>query len=138
MKRETAIFRGSFNRPNLHYSVRPKPSTKKDAMSLITNIVKQEFKNDSGIIYAATIKECKDLWQHLKEQGISCLPYHGDIDMEIREKTQKKWLADKCQVVISTVAFGLGINKPDVSFVIHFTISQSIQNYYQESGRAGP
>eukprot|EP01084_Bolivina_argentea_P138908 244444_1 len=135
--KDVMVFRGSFNRPNLHYEVRPKPNTKKDAYSELLTIVQDEFKDESGIIYVLSRKECVDIFKYLQEKGVAALPYHGDMHHDLREKTQTKWLDDKCQVVVATLAFGLGINKPDVSFVIHFTISQSIQNYYQESGRAG-
>ena len=94
------LFRGSFNRPNLEYSVRPKPNSKKEAMAELATMIKTEFEGLSGIVYALKIKECVQIFEHLKECGISCLPYHGDIGVEEREKTQKKWLDDKCQVVV--------------------------------------
>ena len=131
------IFRQKTNRNNLVYEVCPKPDTKVSAMNLLTNIVKKRFNGDSGLIYTANIKQCNDVFTHLRKNGISCLPYHSDINIDIRKKTQSKWSKDKCQVIICTEAFGLGINKVDVYFVIHFTTPPFIENYYQESGRAG-
>ena len=134
MKDPPKIFRGSINRVNLCYRVIEKPGTKQRTHELLLEMLENEFDGETGIIYATTIKECNDTFEYLSLNEVSCLPYHGHIAADIREKTQKKWLEDKCQVIVSTVAFGLGIDKPDVSFVIHQSSSQSIQNYYQESG----
>lgn len=131
------VFRQKINRKNLVYEVHPKPETKESAINLVANLVNERFKEQSGLIYTSNVQQCEDVWMRLKDKKVSCLPYHGEKDIDIRKKTQRKWSNDKCQVLVCTEAFGLGINKADVAFVIHFTTSPFIQNYYQESGRAG-
>lgn len=131
------VFREAINRENLVYEVHPKPEGKEASINLVANLVNERFKGSSGLVYTANIQQCEDVWMRLKGKKVSCLPYHSNMPIDIRKGTHRMWSNDKCQVIVCTEAFGLGINKPDVSFVIHYTTSPFIQNYYQESGRAG-
>uniref|UniRef100_A0A3Q2QPM7 ATP-dependent DNA helicase n=1 Tax=Fundulus heteroclitus TaxID=8078 RepID=A0A3Q2QPM7_FUNHE len=126
----------SFNRTNLYYEVRMKDSD--DAlMNDIASLIKGKYKDQSGIVYVFSQKEAETVSSELKKRDISAYPYHSNMDPEDKSQVHRKWTSNKIQVVVATVAFGMGIDKPDVRFVIHHTISKSIENYYQESGRAG-
>ena len=129
-------FISSFNRPNLYYEVRPKPS---DPMLLHKEIIRfiKENPGKSGIIYCLTRKKVEDLAELLAINGIKALPYHAGLDNKVRAENQDKFLMEEVDVIVATIAFGMGIDKPDVRFVIHYDIPKSIEGYYQETGRAG-
>ncbi|XP_060080844.1 ATP-dependent DNA helicase Q1-like isoform X2 [Ylistrum balloti] len=131
------VFKASFNRPNLYYEIRPKPSGSKDALDEIQKLIKKKFDGMSGIIYCFSRKESEDVAIGLRERGIKTGSYHSDMSATQRSSVHKMWLSNKIQVVVATVAFGMGIDKPDVRFVIHHSLSKSMENLYQESGRAG-
>ena len=129
-------FISSFNRPNLYYEVRPKPA---EPMQLHKEIIRfiKENPNKSGIIYCLTRKKVEDLAELLVINGIKALPYHAGLDNKVRAENQDKFLTEEIDVIVATIAFGMGIDKPDVRFVIHYDIPKSIEGYYQETGRAG-
>lgn len=133
--RDPAIFISSFNRPNLSYEVQPK--IKKD--QAVKNIVKFISQNmgKSGIIYTLNRKTTEELAEMLMANGIKAVAYHAGLDSKLRAKRQDQFLSEEVQVIVATIAFGMGIDKPDVRFVIHYNIPKSIENYYQETGRAG-
>ena len=130
---EANVFKSSFNRPNLYYEVRPKT---KNVDADIIRFVKQNSKK-SGIIYCLSRKKVEDLAQTLQVNGISAVPYHAGLDAKTRAKHQDMFLMEEVDVVVATIAFGMGLDKPDVRFVIHHDIPKSIESYYQETGRAG-
>ncbi|EKF55303.1 ATP-dependent DNA helicase recq [Galbibacter marinus] len=127
------VFKASFNRPNLYYEVRPK--TKNVDVDII-RFVKQNT-GKSGIIYCLSRKKVEELAQTLEVNGIKAVPYHAGLDAKTRAKHQDMFLMEDVDVVVATIAFGMGIDKPDVRFVIHHDIPKSIESYYQETGRAG-
>ncbi len=126
-------FKASFNRPNLYYEIRPKT---KNIDSDITRFVKQN-EGKSGIIYCLSRKRVEELAQTLQVNGIKAVPYHAGLDAKTRVKHQDMFLMEDVDVVVATIAFGMGIDKPDVRFVIHNDMPKSIESYYQETGRAG-
>jgi len=127
------VFKSSFNRPNLFYEVRGKnESTDLDLIKFI-----KSKSNQSGIIYCLSRKKVEDLSELLNINGINSLPYHAGLEKKIREENQDKFLNDDCSVIVATIAFGMGIDKPDVRFVVHYDVPKSIEGYYQETGRAG-
>ncbi|XP_058447528.1 recQ-like DNA helicase Blm [Malaya genurostris] len=132
---KTRWFLCSFNRPNLKYIVRPKQgvATKAEIMELI----KKKFPRATGIIYCLSKKDCDQLSAELRNAGIKAKSYHAGLSDSQRESTQKDWITDKIKVVCATIAFGMGIDKPDVRYVIHHSMPKSIEGYYQEAGRAG-
>ncbi|KAM7366791.1 hypothetical protein PAMP_014735 [Pampus punctatissimus] len=127
----------SFNRTNLYYEVRIKDSVNDASINDIASLIKNRYKDQSGIVYVFSQKDAESVASELQERDILAYPYHAHMDPEDKSRVHRKWTASKIQVVVATVAFGMGIDKPDVRFVIHHTISKSIENYYQESGRAG-
>lgn len=127
------VFKSSFNRPNLYYEVRPKT---KNVDADIIRFVKQHT-GKSGIIYCLSRKKVEELAQTLQVNGITAVPYHAGLDAKTRAKHQDMFLMEEVDVVVATIAFGMGIDKPDVRFVIHHDIPKSIESYYQETGRAG-
>ncbi|OQA50412.1 MAG: ATP-dependent DNA helicase RecQ [Bacteroidetes bacterium ADurb.Bin302] len=127
------VFKSSFNRPNLYYEIRPK--TQNIDKDIIRFIKSQEDK--SGIIYCLSRKKVEDLAETLVVNGISALAYHAGMDSAVRTENQDSFLMEKVQVIVATIAFGMGIDKPDVRFVIHYDIPKSLEGYYQETGRAG-
>jgi len=133
--RDPNIFISSFNRPNLYYEVQPK--LKKDLV--VKSIVKfiSQNKGKSGIIYTLNRKTTEELAQMLMANGIKAVAYHAGLDSKLRAARQDQFLGEDVQVIVATIAFGMGIDKPDVRFVIHYNIPKSIENYYQETGRAG-
>ncbi len=130
---DAKVFKASFNRPNLFYEVRPKT---KNVDADIIRFVKQNA-GKSGIIYCLSRKRVEELAQVLQVNGISAVPYHAGFDAKTRSKYQDLFLMEDVDVVVATIAFGMGIDKPDVRFVIHHDIPKSIESYYQETGRAG-
>ena len=130
---DATIFKSSFNRPNLYYEVRPKTS---DVNKDLVRFIKQ-MEGKSGIVYCMARKEVESLAQILQVNNITALPYHAGMDTEERNANQDAFLMEKCQVIVATIAFGMGIDKPDVRFVIHYDVPKSLEGYYQETGRAG-
>jgi len=126
-------FKASFNRPNLFYEVRPKT---KEVEKDIIRFIKQR-PGKSGIIYCLSRKKVEEISQILQVNGIKAVPYHAGLDAKTRVKHQDMFLMEDCEVVVATIAFGMGIDKPDVRFVIHHDIPKSLESYYQETGRAG-
>ena len=127
------VFKSSFNRPNLFYEVRGKnEATDLDLIKFI-----KSKSNQSGIIYCLSRKKVEGLSELLNINGINSLPYHAGLEKKIREENQDKFLRDDCSIIVATIAFGMGIDKPDVRFVIHYNVPKSIEGYYQETGRAG-
>ena len=130
---DATVFKSSFNRPNLYYEVRPKTNdVDKDLVRYI-----RSMEGKSGIVYCLARKEVEDLAQVLQVNGISARPYHAGMDAATRTANQDAFLMEECQVIVATIAFGMGIDKPDVRFVIHYDIPKSLEGYYQETGRAG-
>ena len=130
---DAKVFKSSFNRPNLYYEVRPK--TKNIDKDIIKFIKANEGK--SGIIYCLSRKKVEELAETLKVNNIKALPYHAGMDSATRSANQDAFLLETVDVIVATIAFGMGIDKPDVRFVIHYDIPKSLEGYYQETGRAG-
>ena len=130
---DSKLFKSSFNRPNLYYEIRPKnEDTDIDLVKFI-----KSHQSESGIIYCLSRKNVEELSLLLNMNGIKSLPYHAGLDKKIREENQDKFLKDDCDVIVATIAFGMGIDKPDVRYVVHHNVPKSIEGYYQETGRAG-
>jgi ATP-dependent DNA helicase RecQ len=126
------VFKSSFNRPNLYYEVK----TKQDATKEIIKYIKNNL-GKSGIIYCLSRKKVEELAETLKVNGIKALPYHAGMDSATRTQNQDKFLMEEAEIIVATIAFGMGIDKPDVRYVIHYDIPKSLEGYYQETGRAG-
>jgi ATP-dependent DNA helicase RecQ len=126
------IFKSSFNRPNLYYEVKSKQDVTKEIIKYIKNNA-----GKSGIIYCLSRKKVEEMAEVLKVNGIKALPYHAGMDSATRTLNQDKFLMEEADVIVATIAFGMGIDKPDVRFVIHYDIPKSLEGYYQETGRAG-
>ena len=131
------FFRSTAHRPNLKYSVHPKPVGKDKTIDEMAAFVKRNHPRDAGIVYAFSRKDADDIASQLTARGIVAESYHSDVAKVKKERIHQSWMRNKTQVVCATIAFGLGINKPDVRFVLHHTLSKTIEAYYQESGRAG-
>ena len=129
---DATLFKSSFNRPNLYYEVRDKVDPEKDIIRFI-----RQNPGKSGIIYCLSRKKVEEMAQLLSINGIRALPYHAGLDAKTRAENQDRFLMEDTQVIVATIAFGMGIDKPDVRFVIHYDIPKSIEGYYQETGRAG-
>ena len=130
---DAQVFKSSFNRPNLYYEVRPKQGDiTKDIIKFIKN-----HEGKSGIIYCLSRKKVEELAEILCITGIKAAPYHAGMDAATRSTHQDKFLMEEIDVIVATIAFGMGIDKPDVRFVIHYDIPKSLEGYYQETGRAG-
>jgi ATP-dependent DNA helicase RecQ len=129
---EADIFKSSFNRPNLYYEVKSKQDVTKEIIKYIKN-----NPGKSGIIYCLSRKKVEEMAEVLKVNGIKALPYHAGMDSSTRTLNQDKFLMEEADVIVATIAFGMGIDKPDVRFVIHYDIPKSLEGYYQETGRAG-
>lgn len=130
---EANVFKASFNRPNLYYEVRPKT---KNVDREIIRFIKGHM-GKSGIIYCLSRKKVEELAETLQVNGINALPYHAGLDAKTRVKHQDDFLMENADVIVATIAFGMGIDKPDVRFVIHYDMPKSLESYYQETGRAG-
>jgi len=129
---EVAIFKSSFNRPNLYYEVRPKKQVKKQLIKYI-----KEHKGKSGIIYCLSRKKVEEIANFLQVNDIKAAPYHAGLEADVRRQNQDDFLNEEIDVIVATIAFGMGIDKPDVRFVIHYDTPKSLEGYYQETGRAG-
>ncbi len=129
---DATIYKSSFNRPNLFYEIRPKVNAEKEIIRYIRN-----NSGKSGIIYCLSRKRVEELAEQLQVNGINALAYHAGMDASTRASNQDKFLMEDVQVIVATIAFGMGIDKPDVRFVIHYDIPKSLEGYYQETGRAG-
>jgi len=129
---EADVFKSSFNRPNLYYEVKSKQDVTREIIKYIKN-----NPGKSGIIYCLSRKKVEELSETLKVHGIKALPYHAGMDSATRTLNQDKFLMEEADVIVATIAFGMGIDKPDVRFVIHYDIPKSLEGYYQETGRAG-
>ena len=129
---DAKVFKSSFNRPNLYYEVRDKNEPEKDIIKFI-----RQNPGKSGIIYCLSRKKVEEMAQLLTINGIKALPYHAGLDAKTRAENQDAFLMEEVGVIVATIAFGMGIDKPDVRFVIHYDIPKSIEGYYQETGRAG-
>lgn len=129
---DATVFKSSFNRPNLYYEVRPKQNATKD----IIHILKGN-PGKSAIVYCMSRKKVEELAESLSINGIKAVPYHAGLDAATRAENQDKFLMQKVDVVCATIAFGMGIDKPDVRYVFHYDIPKSLEGYYQETGRAG-
>lgn len=133
--RDPEIFISSFNRDNLYYEIQPKVDKDQTIRNMVKFIVQNKGK--SGIIYTLNRKTTEELAELLMANGIKAVAYHAGLDSKLRAERQDKFLNEDTQVIVATIAFGMGIDKPDVRFVIHYNIPKSIENYYQETGRAG-
>ena len=133
--KDPKVFLSSFNRANLFYEIRPKKSSQQAIKNIIQFINTKRGK--SGIIYVINRKTADDVAQLLKVNGIKAAAYHAGIDTKIRSKIQDKFLMEDIDVIVATIAFGMGIDKPDIRFIIHYDIPKSLENYYQETGRGG-
>ncbi|OTA55509.1 hypothetical protein K449DRAFT_357398 [Hypoxylon sp. EC38] len=131
---ECAQFSQSFNRPNLYYEVLKK---EKDNIESIAELINTKYSGQSGIVYTLSRKSAEKIAEKLRDHGIAAQHYHASIKVEDKTKVQKNWQAGRIKVVVATIAFGMGIDKPDVRFVIHHSIPKSLEGYYQETGRAG-
>ena len=129
---EAGVFKSSFNRPNLYYEVKSKQDVTKEIIKYVKN-----NPGKSGIIYCLSRKKVEEIAEVLKVNGIKVLPYHAGMDSATRTKNQDKFLMEEADIIVATIAFGMGIDKPDVRFVIHYDIPKSLEGYYQETGRAG-
>ena len=129
---DAAVFKSSFNRPNLYYEVRPKDDPEKDIVKFI-----KSNPGKSGIIYCLSRMKVEEMAEFLCINNIKALPYHAGLDAKVRADNQDAFLMEEVDVIVATIAFGMGIDKPDVRFVIHYDIPKSIESYYQETGRAG-
>ncbi|XP_030748391.1 ATP-dependent DNA helicase Q1-like [Sitophilus oryzae] len=134
---DSVVITAPYNRPNLYYEVVPKSATKSECLEYIANLLRTKYKNQSGIIYAGTQKECEDIATDLRSYGFHIGPYHANLDSSVKSKIHRRWTENSYQAVVATIAFGMGIDKPDVRFVIHYTVPKTLEGLYQESGRAG-
>jgi ATP-dependent DNA helicase RecQ len=129
---EADVFISSFNRKNLYYEVRPKKETKKQLIKFL-----KDHKGKSGIIYCLSRKKVEEIAQLLNVNGFKAAPYHAGLDPDVRMKNQDDFLNEEVDIIVATIAFGMGIDKPDVRFVVHYDVPKSLEGYYQETGRAG-
>ncbi|MBO7320743.1 MAG: DNA helicase RecQ [Bacteroidales bacterium] len=129
---DAKVFKDSFNRKNLYYEIRDKTNVKREIIKFIKN-----NRGKSGIIYCLSRKKVEDIAEFLNVNGIKARPYHAGMDAATRAKNQDAFLMEEVDVIVATIAFGMGIDKPDVRFVIHYDIPKSLEGYYQETGRAG-
>lgn len=129
---EADVFISSFNRKNLYYEVRPKKETKKQLIKFL-----KEHKGKSGIIYCLSRKKVEEIAQLINVNGFKAAPYHAGLEPDVRMKNQDDFLNEEVDIIVATIAFGMGIDKPDVRFVVHYDVPKSLEGYYQETGRAG-
>ena len=131
------VLKDSFFRSNLKYLIKRTEIKREEQIAKIAKLLTTKYSNKSGIIYCLTIKDVEEVAQKLKSLGVKAGAYHASLEPQVRSHIHQKWCQNRCQVIVATVAFGMGINKLDVRFVIHFSMSKSLENYYQETGRAG-
>src|SRR5690606_33887540 len=129
---EAKVFKASFNRDNLYYEIRPKKDVKKEIIRFV-----RQHQGKSGIIYCLSRKKVEEIAELLQVNGVKALPYHAGLDSQSRVKHQDMFLMEDVDVIVATIAFGMGIDKSDVRYVIHHDIPKSLESYYQETGRAG-
>lgn len=129
---EADVFISSFNRKNLFYEVRPKKETKKQLIRFL-----KEHKGKSGIVYCLSRKKVEEIAQLINVNGFKAAPYHAGLDPDVRMKNQDDFLNEEVDIIVATIAFGMGIDKPDVRFVVHYDVPKSLEGYYQETGRGG-
>ena len=129
---EPEIFISSFNRPNLTYTIQPKTEPLGSLLHLL-----EKHQGGSAIIYRFSRKLTEETALELTERGFSALPYHAGLERDLRRETQEKFIRDQVQIVVATIAFGMGIDKPDVRLVVHYDLPKTVEGYYQETGRAG-
>jgi len=129
---DAALYLDSFNRKNLFYDIRPKHNVEKEIIKFI-----REHEGKSGVVYCLSRKKVEEIAETLQVNGINALPYHAGLDQKTRIQNQDAFIMDDCDVIVATIAFGMGIDKPDIRFVIHHDIPKSLEGYYQETGRAG-
>jgi len=129
---DATIFKLSFNRPNLYYEIRPKHDVSKEIIRYIRN-----HQGKSGIVYCLSRRKVEELAETLRVNGIKALPYHAGLESAVRTQTQDQFLKEDIDVIVATIAFGMGIDKPDIRYVIHYDMPKSLEGYYQETGRAG-
>ena len=129
---DALVFKSSFNRPNLYYEVKDKIDADKDIVRYI-----RQNPGKSGIVYCLSRRKVEEMAQFLQINGIRALPYHAGLEAKVRAENQDKFLMEDVDVIVATIAFGMGIDKPDIRFVIHYDIPKSVEGYYQETGRAG-
>ncbi len=132
---DAKVYKSSFNRANLYYEVKPKGSKEKVFKDIISYIKNRPER--SGIIYCLSRKRVEEISEMLTLNGVKALPYHAGLDAKTRAHNQDAFLMEECHVIVATIAFGMGIDKPDVRFVIHFDVPKSLEGYYQETGRGG-
>ncbi|KAH7913921.1 P-loop containing nucleoside triphosphate hydrolase protein [Hygrophoropsis aurantiaca] len=136
--RDPVCLTQSFNRSNLHYKVCDKPSTKKKSIEAVAAYIRSQHHNDTGIVYCFSRNDCEEVALRLREDyNLPARHYHAGMDPKERELNQVDWLNGKYNIIVATIAFGMGIDKPDVRFVIHHTMPKSLDGFYQETGRAG-
>jgi ATP-dependent DNA helicase Q1 len=133
----TRMFRSTANRPNLRYKICPKSETKEGIVDDMTAWIQTNWPTDAGIVYTLSRKEADTVAAGLRAHGIPAGAYHSDVAPARKQRIHQEWMVNRLQVVVATIAFGLGINKPNVRFVLHHCISKNVDSYYQESGRAG-
>lgn len=132
---DAKVFKSSFNRSNLYYEVQPKGSKAQTMKDIISFINKR--KGNSGIVYCLSRKKTEELAELLRANDINALPYHAGLDAKTRAENQDKFLMEEIEVIVATIAFGMGIDKPDVRYIIHYDVPKSLEGYYQETGRSG-
>ena len=130
--KDPQVFVSSFNRPNLSYEVIPK----KNSLGIIVSLL-GEYKDQSAIVYCFSRNDTENLVDNLKRHGFSAAAYHAGLDAKTRKENQERFIRDEVNIMVATIAFGMGIDKPDVRLVIHHALPKSIEGYYQETGRAG-
>ena len=130
--RHPGVFISSFNRPNLSYTVLPKERNISGLLALL-----EKYRGEPAIIYCGSRKETEEMAQTLKERGFVAEPYHAGLEADVRRATQERFIRDRTPIITATIAFGMGINKPDVRLVVHYDLPKSVESYYQETGRAG-
>lgn len=133
-----SVIRASFNRPNLKYVMIYSDLIKKPKSEIVLDIIEEKKnKGKSGIVYCFKRNVCEEITKDLRKRGVQAMSYHAGLSVNLRKTTQEKWIQGKVQILVATVAFGMGIDRANVSFIIHYNLPKSITNYYQESGRAG-
>lgn len=130
--RSPVCFQSSFDRPNIRYAIEPKAKSFDRLLRYLS-----ARRGDSGIIYTLSRKSADSVAKRLADAGFSALPYHAGLDAAVRDRHQQKFLRDETKIVVATIAFGMGINKSNVRFVVHMDLPKNIESYYQETGRAG-